>query len=98
MTRIQKGAVTPEEALQIVGHEASARLQVPVGAWLMEGTDLDTLTPPDALFAENTAFIAAAVGHYQPEGWPWGRTLVILLSAPESALRTAQRDVPAKLH
>jgi hypothetical protein len=98
MTRIQKGAVTPEEALQIVGHEASARLQVPVGAWIMEGTDLDTLTPPDALFDENTAFIAAAVGHYQPEGWPWGRTLVILLSAPESALRTAQRDVPAKLH
>jgi hypothetical protein len=100
MTRIQMGAVTPAEALEIVGHEASLRLQAPVGAWLMEGTDLEHMRPPDALFAENTVFIAAAVGHYQPEGWPWGRTLVILLSAPESTLRTAraERDVPAKLH
>jgi hypothetical protein len=96
MTRIQNGAVTPEEALEIVGHEASLRLQAPVGAWLMEGADLEDLRPPDALFAENTAFIAAAVGHYQPSGWPWGRTLVILISAPESALRSAQAEKAAE--
>jgi hypothetical protein len=43
----------------------------------------------DDLFSEPSERVAAAVGHYRPAGWPWGRAIVLLVTTRDAPLRTA---------
>ena len=97
MLRIRNGAATPGEALEVLIQESSTMMRAPVRGWILEGRSVEDLPLPEALFEAKAVRIAAAVGHYQPAGWPWGRTVVLLVTAPESPVRTALGDVPARL-
>jgi len=91
MLRVGSGAATPREALDVLVQESASMLRAPVSGWILEGRSVEDIRLPDDLFEAKAVHIAAAVGHYQPAGWPWGRTVVLLVTAPESPLRTALR-------
>jgi hypothetical protein len=92
LLRISNAETTPEQAFQVVVQEASARLGVPVRAWLLQGEGVENVNLPEEIFAEPVAQIAAGVTHFKPPGGAWGRTLVFLVTAPEGRTRTARLD------
>lgn len=94
--RIENGAVDPGEAIRILMHESSARLQAPVSGFLLGGTGVADLALPEDLFSEEAVHIAAAVGHRRPPGWPWAHTFVLLLTAPDSPTRSARLGSPLR--
>lgn len=92
LLRVANAETTPEQAFQVVMHEASARLGVPVRVWLLQGEGVEDVVLPEEIFAEPAAQIAAGVTHFKPPGGAWGRTLVFLVTASEGATRTAGFD------
>jgi len=87
--RVAGGAATPREAAAALADEAAAQLRTDVQVWPLEGSAADEVPLPAALLEGDTSRIAAAVTWYQPAGWPWGRTVVLLVAAPDAPLRTA---------
>jgi len=87
--RVAGGAATPQEAAASLANEAAAQLRTDVQVWPLEGSAADQVLLPPELLEGDTARIAAAVTWYQPAGSPWGRTVVLLVAAPDAPLRTA---------
>jgi len=86
--RVADGSAAPQEAAAALANEAAAQLRTDVQVWPLEGSAPDEVFLPDEIFDGSTSRIAAAVTWYQPSGWPWGRTLVLLVAAPKKG------DVP----
>jgi hypothetical protein len=89
--RVETGE-NPQRALSWLLEESVDVLQRPVNGWFFEGADLEQLEFPEDFLTRRHLGLAIGVSHYQPEGEPWGRYVVMLVAAePERRTAAEQR-------
>jgi hypothetical protein len=87
---VERGAMGPDEALGDLLQEASRALGTGVKGWYLEGSGEEEVPLPDELIDATADRIGVAVGAYQPTDSPWGRSLVLVVLAEPSMMRSVR--------
>jgi hypothetical protein len=87
---VARGAMGPDQALGDLLQEASSVLGTGVKGWYLEAHGEEEVPLPDELVDATSDRIGAAVGAYQPSGWPWGRSLTLVVLAEPSRMRSVR--------
>lgn len=85
-SEVNAGAITPTQALAELIQTSARVLGGPVRGLAFEATDLKLLELPEDLLRPKHLELSITVTHYQPEGEPWGR-YVVLLVIPGEGIR-----------
>jgi hypothetical protein len=88
VTRVARGATGPDEALGDLLQETNSVLGAAVKGWYLEAHGDEEVPLPDELVDATADRIGVAVGAYQPSDWPWGRSLVLVVLAEPSRMRS----------
>ena len=79
--RLVGGKVTPISALSSLVRVGVDVLQRPLQGFVFETNDLDRLEFPEHLLGRRVPEVSITLTRYQPEGEPWGRYVVLFVSA-----------------
>ncbi len=90
VARVARGAMGPDEALGDLLQEAQSVLGAGVKGWYLEGSAEVEVPLPDELVDATADRIGVAVGAYQPSNSPWGRSLVLVVLAEPSMMRSVR--------
>lgn len=79
--RLRGGKVTPISALSSLVRIGVGVLQRPLQGFVVETSDLNQLEFPEHLLGRRVPEVSITLTRYRPEGEPWGRYVVLLVSA-----------------
>jgi len=75
--------VEPRAALDDALARATANSSQPMQGWVLEAMSLDDAALPEGLLDAPSLRLAVGVGYYQPPAEPWGRYVVLILTAAQ---------------
>lgn len=75
--------VEPRAALDDALARATVNSSQPLQGWVLEAMSLDDAALPEGLLDAPSLRLAVGVGYYQPPAEPWGRYVVLILTAAQ---------------
>jgi hypothetical protein len=89
MAALRAGELSTEAALEVVLRSCADSLGRGVRGWVVRVSSLEELEFAEELLRGEPPLVLVAVGHFQPEDWPWWQHVVILV-LPSRGGQTAQ--------
>jgi hypothetical protein len=82
-SELSRRNIEPRAALDDALARATASSSQPVQGWVLEATSIDDAQLPGDLVDAQSLRLAVGVGYYQPPAEPWGRYVVLILTAAQ---------------